>query len=120
MTLYMKHIDPGLNATPITLFGHSLFSSNKFYALHYKSPSYFPGLLDKEEIVDENNNHLNRQQICDEINNVNLTEVIQKLTQHNNVFILRNVVLKHPKITETHKRLFKMHYCSLLNGKSLH
>lgn len=100
--------DSKLDGTPIILFGQSAAIPFLFYAVYSRSNNYVHGLLREDEIIDENNNALTLDQIHDSINNVDLTEVIQKLSQTLTPITIHSI-LKHPKVTETHKRLIKMY-----------
>ena len=108
--LFIKINDSRLNGTPVILFGQSTSLPWYFYGLYSRSNEYVYGLLMEGEIVDENDNVLTLDQIHDAINNVNLTEVIQKLNL-NQTFSprIQNLILNHPKLTETHKLLIKMY-----------
>jgi len=106
--LFIKIKNYELNGTPVILFGQSAATPCLFYVTYSRSNNYVYGLLMEGEIVDENDNVLTLDQIHDEINNVNLTEVIQKLNQKLNPTTIYSI-LKHPKLTETHKRLIKMY-----------
>lgn len=108
MKIFIKIKNFKLNGTPIILFGQSAAIPFLFYAAYSRSNNYVHSLLREDEIIDENNNALTLDQIHDAINNVDLTEVIQKLGQTLTPTTI-NSILNHPKVTETHKRLIKMY-----------
>lgn len=105
--LFIKIKNTRLNGTPVILFGQSVYMPDLFYVIYSRSNNYDYSLIREGEIVDENDNVLTLDQIHDAIYNVNLTEVIQKLKSTK-----IDIILKHPKVTETHKRLIKMYSLS--------